>query len=580
MLRELIDTAWLEDFVSGLSRAAGLRVCVYDPRGALLAASMSNSDFAKLTGYVLGALPGGLTLTPVPAHDPPGHVAYVDGQGVWYIAAPVHVDEADAGWVAVGEFREQSLSGEQWRQAAAAANADIPAVVAAWETLPLLDRSGASRPVVSVRWAARLLAEWGRREARLAGATEQVALVGDIAALLTGDEDLQRVLDGIVSGVARVMQCPFASIRLYDPRTGELNIKAVHNLSPQYVGKGVIHRTPGGYDDLALRGQIVHVDDVPADARTQFPEQAAREGIKSMLTAGMIYRGNPVGVLRVYTKRLQRFRKAQRDLLRAVAYQAATAIVHAQLVDERLRSAQMRRQLELAGDLQRRMVRTAPLDDPRIETAIVFQPSHQVGGDFCDVFRLRDGRVALVVGDVAGKGVPASLLMSSVRGALRAAADWSADLAELITRLNRQVCRETLPREFVTLLLAAVDPARGELAYCNAGHEPAMIASGQHVRCTTEGDMVLGIDPQAAYSEHRIGVKRGDLVLLYTDGAIEARDFEDHQFGRERLEASLLAARELPVQQVLESVLWDVRRYVGLAEQLDDLTLVGLRLLS
>ncbi len=580
MLRDLTDTAWLEDFAGGLARAAGLRVCVHDSRGGLIAASAAQSEFARMTGHAPGTLPADLRMVPVPAHDPPAKVAYVDCGGVWFIVAPVHVDEADAGFVAVGEFREQSLSGEQWRQAAERAGTDLPTVIRAWEALPVLDRSGTSRAVVTVRWGARLLSDWGRRASRLIAATEEVALVGDIAALLNGEEDLQRVLDRIVSETARVMQCPSASIRLYDAGTRELTIKAVHNLSPQYVGKGAVVVAPGSIDELALAGQVVHVDDAQADPRIQYPDEARREGIVSMLTAGMIYRGSPVGVIRVYTRQRRRFRKAQRDLLRAVGYQAATAIIHAQIAAERLRNAETQRQLALAGDLQRRMVRTPPPPHPRIESGLVFRPSLQVGGDFCDIFELPDGRLAAVVGDVVGKGIPASLLMSSVRGALRAASSWCADPAELLTRLNRQVCRETLPREFVTLLIVAVDPERRELTYVSAGHEPALILRGPAVLVLEESELVLGIEPGERYRGRVQSLEPGDFVLLYTDGAVEARNFADEQFGRERLCDALRTHAKLSVPQALSSILWDVRRYVGLAEQLDDVAMVGVRLLS
>jgi sigma-B regulation protein RsbU (phosphoserine phosphatase) len=579
MLRELLDIAWLEDFVSGLSRTAGRRVCVYDTRGTLMVASAASGEFAELTGRVLGVLPSDMRMVPVPAHDPPGQVAYVTSHGVWYIVAPVYVDDHEAGYLALGEFREHSPSGDQWHRIHTSATADIERLIQAWEALPPLQRDGTGQAVITVRWGARLLSEWCRRESRLLAASDEVALVGDIAALLTGQQDLQRVLDRIVSETARVMQCPFCSMRLYDPATHELTIKAVYNLSPDYVGKGAVVRADGSVDDQALRGQIVYVEDMTTDERVQYPDKARAQGIVSMLTAGMIYRGSPVGVIRVYTRSKRRFRKVQRDLLRAVAYQAATAIVHAQLAEERLRTADMQRQLQLAGDLQARLVRVPPPPHPHIQSALVFNPSYDVGGDFCDILSLADGRLAAVVADVVGKGVPASLLMSSVRGALRAHADWCNRPGELLTRLNRQVCRETTPAEFVTLHLLAIDPAARRVTYSNAGHEPLLILRRGQVLSTEEADLVLGIESSEVYHEYTLPLEPGDFLLLYTDGAVEARNFEDEEYGRERLHESLRTYGALAPQQLLNNIVWDVRRFVGLAEQSDDLTLVGLRVL-
>ncbi len=576
MLRELIDTALLEDFASGLSRSSRLRASIYDSRGGLVVAGPATNEFALLTGWVLGTLPPDLAMVPVPAHDPPPHVAFVEHKGIWSVIAPVYVEDRQAGYVGLGEFREQSLSGDHWDQAAKVAGVDIEALIQAWEQLPVLDRGGTARPIVTARWGARMLAEWGQRQSRLITAADQVALVGDIAELLTGEQDLQTILDRIVAETARVMHCPFASIRLYDEETRVLKIAAVYNLSAAYVGKGAIVRTEGAVSDEALKGNIVYVEDVTTDPRVRYPEEARRQGIVSMLTAGMIYRGNPVGILRVYTNHRRRFRKAQRDLLRAVAYQAGTAIVHAQLVEERLRNAQTQRQLELAGDLQTRMMRLPPPPHPHVLAAVSFNPSQRVGGDFCDVFELCDGRLVAVIADVAGKGIPASLLMSSTRGALRAAAASCHGPRALLELLNRQICRETMPAEFVTLLLVAIDADGRRGVYANAGHEPLLLLRDGTVQIPDGADLVLGVNMAEAYREHEIALQPGDLLLLYTDGVIEAHNFADEQFGRARLHKSLADYGALTPEQVMHNIVWDVRRFVGLAEQADDITMVAL----
>lgn len=577
MLREVIDIASLEDFVSGLARAARLRVCIYDENGTLIVASPADNDFALLTRHVLDRLPAHLPMTRVPAHDPPASVAFVESRAIWYVVAPVYGEDQHMGYVGLGEFRDGQPTTAQWPLPDATGGLDHGTLLRAWEKLPPLERGGHSRAVVTARWAARQLAEWCHRESHLLSATDQVALVGDIAELLTGQQDLQKVLDRIVAETARVMDCPACSIRLYDPKTNLLTIKALHNLPPEYIGKGAIIRSSSGVDDEALRGRIVYVEDVASDPRIQYPNQAHQQGIVSMLTAGMIYRGSPVGIIRVYTDRRRRFRKAQRDLLRAVAYQAATAIVHAQLVDERLRNAETQRQLALAGELQERMIRIPPPRHSRLDTALVFHPTYEVAGDFCDFLTLGDGRFAVAVGDVAGKGIPASLLMSWVRGALRATAEACRGPGKLLTRLNRQLCRETTASEFVTLLLVAIDADARRLTYASAGHEPLLILRDGHVQATEESDLVLGINPDEVFHEHTLSLCPEDLLLLYTDGAIEARNFADEEFGRPRLWESLQTYGKLPPQQVLNNIVWDVRRFVGLAEQADDTTLVAVR---
>ncbi|QOJ15387.1 MAG: SpoIIE family protein phosphatase [Planctomycetia bacterium] len=575
MLREMLDMSLLEDFVEGLARAAGLRLAAYDGLGRLICESAarpaaggqaaaprelalaSQSTVHAAAGHAAAMSATASISTPPALHhgadEGGGHVVMVAFEGVTFVAAPVHLDDRRIGFVAVADGPDSALRSRQ------------------------TEASDLSRIVVAARWAARLLSGWCRREARAHAAAEELALVGDIAELLTGDEDLQKILDHIVADTARVMRAKAASLRLYNPRTDELEMRAIFGLSPEYLNRSRIVRADNRIDDEALSGTIVAVDDMQSDPRTQYPEEARREGLFSALVAGMSYRGRPIGVLRVYTGARQRFRSAQRNLLRAVASQAATAIVHAQLIDERLRRAELERQVKLAGQVQARMIRTSAPRHPRIDAAWIFEPSQHVSGDFCDFLTLADGRFAAAVADVAGKGVPASLLMGSVRGALRASARYAASIGEILTRLNTHVYTETAPHEFVTMLLCAIDDDARTLTYCSAGHEPLLLMRGGEVRLLDEGGLVLGIEPNEVYQAHAVPLERGDFLLLCTDGVNEAMNFNQELFGRDRLIHAMKSYRNAnDTYQTLKNIVWDIRRFAGLAERSDDLTLVGL----
>jgi len=422
-----------------------------------------------------------------------------------------------------------------------------------------------------------MLADWCRNEARLAAAAEELSLLGDIGELLSGGRDLRTVLDHIVAETARVMSLQYCSLRLYNPQTEELTVAAGYNIHETSGTEQTFLRRENPIDDAALRGNIVYVEDATRDRRIRFAKEARRLGIVSGLAAGMIYRGEPVGVLRVYADHKKRFRARHRNLLRAVASQAAIAVVNARLLEERLRSVAMERQLATAGEVQARMVRTPPPQHPKLESALLFEPSSHVGGDFCDIFLLPDGRLAAVVGDVVGHGVPAALLMASARGALRAGARCIPSLAGLVEQLNDHICRETTTAEFVTLLLVAADPGANRLRYVNAGHQPLLLLRGDDVVQPDEADGILGLEPKQRFAEHVLELRPQDFVLLYTDGVVEAMDFEGRLFGRDRLLAALRQYGTLKPDQALRNILWDVRRFVGLAEQSDDLTMVGLR---
>jgi sigma-B regulation protein RsbU (phosphoserine phosphatase) len=578
MLRELIDKAALEDLAGGLARAAGVRAALFDGRGQLICATPACTAFARLRDCVPEFLPRPLELTLLPAAEPPARVAFVEHLGIWYVVAPVFLLDQTAGFVGIGEFREASAPPSAALLAPLGATPDIGELSRAWEELPELRRAGDAHAVVTARWASRLLTDRCRQEASLESAAAEIALLGDIGELLRGEERLQTTLQRIVTETARVMKCPFCSMRLYDPRSDELRIVAVHGLSPEYLGKGAIRRGENPIDDEALRGQIVYIEDVRTDPRVRFPEQARREGLVSGLTVGMIYRGQPVGVLRVYTDRPRRFRTTQRHVLRAVASQASIAVVSARLAEERLRSVELERQIALAGQLQARMVRTAPPEFPGVESAMLFEPSWHIGGDFCDLFLLPDGRFAAVIADVVGHGLPASLLTAYTSGALRAATDECGDLGQVLTRLNRHICRETRPSEFVTILIVAVDRQGRRLSLCSAGHHPPLLLRDGEIHEPDQAGLVLGVDPREVYHEHTVDLCPEDVLLLYTDGAVEAMNFEGQPFGRGRLLEALRAYGSLTPQQTLRNIRWDIRRFAGLADQSDDLTLVALRI--
>ncbi len=575
MLRERIDPGVLEDFVLGLARASGLRVIVFDRQGQRLAASPPMSAAALAVRSVLERLPTPLRFEELPADAPPVQVGFVPWCGMVYVVAPVLAGSALAGYVALGEFRDA-------RHAPPEVPAELDRASAArwpriWASLPVLERHADALPLSTVRWAARLLARWCQQHETLDAAVRELAALSDISQLIAHERDFQKLLDHIVEHTARAMKVPYCSLRLYDPASDELVIAARYNLSDDYVNKGRVLRSENPIDDQALRGEVVYIADVRRDPRVRFPEQARRQGIVSGLTAGMIHQGQPIGVLRVYTRHRRRFRTEDHHLLRAIASQAAVAISNARLLEQRLRSIELERQLELAAQVQARMVRTDLPKHPAVELELIYEPGCHLAGDFCDVLPLRDGGLLVAIGDVSGHGVPAALLMASMRGALRAAIDVEDQPAALLERLNRHACVETSASEFVTMLLMRIDGDGRGLTYASAGHEPALLVRDGQTHWLDDGDLVLGLDAGHSYRAHRIELHPQDTVLAYTDGAVEAMNFEGQLFGRQRLARTAREYAELPLPTALRAIHWDVRRFAGLAERADDLTMLAIR---
>lgn len=555
MLRDLIDLALVEDFAEGLARIATPVVLLFDPDGTRLTGAARSERERLLLSAAPYRIPPRIPLeTPQPAHAPPARIAFLEEQVGWFVIAPIYLEKDIVGYVALGPYSDQGA-----------------------DKMPMLDRGGDGLPVGMARWASRLLGEWCASELRLEDAAEEMAALGDIGELLNGEKNLQSVLNEIVERTAGALGVNYCSLRLYDPKTEALSIVACFNLSGEYSNAPVVMRRENPLDDEALHGNVVYVEDLRDDARAQIRDRAEQLGIVSGLIAGMTYRGEPVGVLRAYAGRRRRFRSRHRHLMRAIASQAAIAIVNARLLEQRLRTAAVERQLAVAGQVQARMMRTHVVVHPGVETALVFEPSSHVGGDFCDLFSLADGRLGAVVGDVVGHGIPAALLMSSARGALRAHARRCTALDTLLNLLNEHVCAETTSAEFVTLVLIALDADAKQLEYANAGHEAPLVLRGDQLIALSEGDLVLGVDQKMAYASHTLALRQNDFIMLYTDGVVEAMNFEGTQFGRTRLQSAIHAYGHFSPEQALGNIRWDVRRFVGLAEQSDDLTMVGLR---
>lgn len=573
MLRELIDAALLEDFLFGAARMGGLRWGAYDMSGGLIVSTAGGSSLPRQTAEL-----------PESVEPPTGFHSFVNGlrqervafptvHGARLAMAPVATGEQIVGFIAIGGLDpdfERELNAALAEPAPDTSDPTDGGIA----TIPrrrALDVLAESDAIVLLRWSARLLSEWCREAIN----AEQLALVGDIGEIMAGERKLQSVLDRIVAETARVMQCRYCALRLYNADTDELSVAAVHNLG-NYVVNDIRLRRDNPLDDEALRGRTVYIEDALTDPRVRHQDITRMLGIVSGLITGLMYQGKPVGTLRIYTDHHHRFHASERHLLRAVAAQAAIAIVNARLVEERLHTADTKRQLEIAGELQSRLVHTPP-NLANVDAAVVFEPSWMVSGDFCDFFPLRDGRQVAVIADVVGHGVPAALLMTYVRGALRAIGQTCSDLGELMNRINIQVHKETQSHEFLTMGAVALDPRGRRMGYCSAGHEPPLILRGNEIIALEEGGTVIGISPSERFRESSFDLKSNDFLLLYTDGAVEAMNFDGRQFSRERLNASLAQQSNLPPALALRGILWDIRRFVGLAEQSDDITMVGMR---
>ena len=264
------------------------------------------------------------------------------------------------------------------------------------------------------------------------------------------------------------------------------------------------------------------------------------------------------------------------ELARSFNRMASELESHEQMLVKQERLA---RELELCRQIQNDMLPHGPLKIGLAEIAGVSIPAREVGGDFFNYFPLHDGRIALLVGDVSGKGVGAALLMANIQATLRARLQLESDLARLADEVDHDVEANTPPEVYITLFVAILDPPRRELRYVNAGHNPQFLlrANGGIERLESTG-LPVGLLPGRGFEERAVQVDPGDLLFLYTDGAVEAPNEVGDMFDADRLQQALVAASAAGIDEVLVSVEQAIRNFRGNAEPADDATMMALRL--
>lgn len=385
-----------------------------------------------------------------------------------------------------------------------------------------------------------------------------------------------------------VLHADAGTLAVIEAEGEELSFKASRGVGEAWVASTRAISSGGVLRQAALRGEVVTVEDMRTDERIQVRDLAKAEGLASLLSTGLLYHGRPIGIIRLYTRRKRTFTDAERVLLKSIADQAAAAIMNARLRVLREEDQRIQRQLRLAADVQRRMLPRSMPEVPGLDVAARYMPSFELGGDFYDFIELGDN-LGIVVGDVVGKGIAAALLMSAVRGSLRAHAQDVYDLGDVLSRVNAALVRDTQDNEFTTLWYGVVDPRTRLLTYCAAGHEWPLVVRVPPDRPVTESDllrltadgMALGIDASQAYPYGHFEFRPGDILVAYTDGLTDASNFEGKRFGGTRVRRSLLGllTREpnATAARIVEQIFWELRQFTGLSQRVDDVTLVVMR---
>jgi sigma-B regulation protein RsbU (phosphoserine phosphatase) len=391
----------------------------------------------------------------------------------------------------------------------------------------------------------------------------QLEALYDVGLAIASTLDFERLVEEIL----------MRAVSLADARRGALYLEAGDLLR--------LERAFGG--DAAPTLDLADQEVAALLAGRATPNCCALPGAQHLFGVPILSDGEARGVLVVGDKESRKgvgpFRPEDRRTLELLANQAAIALDNAELHRQALEKERLEREVELASQIQRQILPTAPPELPGYELVGWNRPARHIGGDYYDYLPLAVGdRLGLVVGDVSGKGVPAALLVSTLHSSLRLLLEREPISPAMCERLNRHILESSSANKFITMFLAELEPATGGLRYVNAGHNPAMVrrASGAVEELPASG-MPLGLIDVARFATAEIELAAGDLLCLYSDGITEASAPDDEEFGQARLAALLEAGAGAPLPELVAAIDRAVVEFAAGRPQGDDQTVVLVR---
>jgi sigma-B regulation protein RsbU (phosphoserine phosphatase) len=289
-----------------------------------------------------------------------------------------------------------------------------------------------------------------------------------------------------------------------------------------------------------------------------------------------IKRGDLLGVLYLDSRRPAAFSKLDRQILDALAADAASILDNARLVESERERQRLEEQINIARTIQQGLLPRDFSEYPHLAVNGYNLPCLSVGGDYFDVFPVSEGRTAFLIADVSGKGLGAALLTTMLQGAL-SAMTLGTDPARVINHVNRFLCGHAEVGRYATMFFGILDDD-GHLEFINAGHpSPFLIRNGVAEEAFTEGSFPVGLVPEAEYTAVCLKLEPGDTLVLFSDGVTEAMDPDDQLYGVPRLKQVLTGLAECPLEEIQKCVLESVENFARGAHQADDLTLLVVR---
>ncbi|OGB62139.1 MAG: hypothetical protein A2Y94_12960 [Caldithrix sp. RBG_13_44_9] len=418
-----------------------------------------------------------------------------------------------------------------------------------------------------------VLLEEENKKLRLA--VEELSVLNDIATAIASTQGLDELANLIIQKCVKHLKVEQGAVMLLDERDLKnpfhtmvrkqdtaLNVLPFR-LDAQLAGWMIKNKTPLLITDLIKDQRFKDV-------------ASAGMNLQSLLSVPLLLKGRLIGLISVFNKKTDPgFTLDDQRLLAIIAAQSAQVIENARLYQEEQALFKLQEEMRLAREIQMNLL---PASSPQIagyDIAGRTHPAKEVGGDYFDYIPLNDHSLAFCLGDVSGKGMPAALLMANLQATLRGQAAREVSCKICMERSNRLLFHGTDSTKFATLFYGILNAERHELCYSNAGHDfPLLFSAGKTPSRLKTGGVVLGFVEDFPYTEERLTLNRGDLLLLYSDGITEAMNEHEEEFGEQRLAKTVQKHISEPAESIIDHILGSVRQHSTTIPQMDDMTLL------
>ena len=397
-------------------------------------------------------------------------------------------------------------------------------------------------------------------------------LLYEVGVRISSSLDLEEVMTLILQCLKEVVKYDAGGIFLVDPNSMDIIRITVVGYDPEMESKVQLKFGEGVVGWVAKNAEAVIIGDVSKDLRYL----NARDETRAEIVVPLLVEEKVVGVINLESDNVDAFGKDDLDLIKTFGSQAAISIERAKLHRELLEKRRLEDELELARRIQKSFLPDRLPEIPGYDVSAINLPSEEVSGDYYDIINVADGQWGIVIADVFGKGIPASLVMASFRASVLAEIRNNYSISTILSKVNRLIWESVEPERCVTACYGVLDIGAGVLTYCNAGHLYPLVIRKDRVLRLDQGGMLLGVSPDAAYEEGRIHLERGDLLLFFTDGLTEAENRLGDPFGEDNLIEAARSAIDLRCSDIVKRIHGEISDFSD-GSLTDDFTLLALK---